>query len=427
MTLSELNSLLITNLTRVGSNRITGPEILAATQAIVSYFATQISDIIPDWASGLTFQTDGSDNGKYCTHPDSTGKKRIWETKTDDNIGHEPPTNPITTEDTYWLEVSASAGSSIQEWSAGVYGPGLVIVFHNHSVDGRGLYVLLEPIRPFTSSNIETEISGGQWEMISGGSGSGGGPAIDEKYANIAAMLADQVAQTEDALYFVADASTDATVDSGWALYQKLAATTASLTDYRKLSEEESLDVIFSQPDASPSVKGIAKLYSDLSSSNTDGSVTQAGVKTASDLKKDIANTSPTVVTVSGTLTINSVVGDLLTLDCGGRDESKFHLVIASTNISIRYTNMPVGALAILTFEVITAGNKNIRFEDKASLQNGRQSINDGKDAMVITGSATRINGIIAALKATQTGAENNASSPATTNEVVLIKFTENT
>lgn len=47
-----------------------------------------------------------------------------------------------------------------------------------------------------------------------------------------------------------------------------------------------------SVPDATPSVKGIAKLYSDLSASNTDGAVTQAGVKTVTDAKASLA--SPT-------------------------------------------------------------------------------------------------------------------------------------
>tara|TARA_R110000772_G_C13310332_1_gene440693 strand:- start:88759 stop:90138 length:1380 start_codon:yes stop_codon:yes gene_type:complete len=69
-------------------------------------------------------------------------------------------------------------------------------------------------------------------------------PAISDNYADIAALLAAQGSQTENYIYIVVDATTDATVDLGWALYQKLTATTAALTDYRKLSEEESLDVV---------------------------------------------------------------------------------------------------------------------------------------------------------------------------------------
>jgi hypothetical protein len=242
MTLNELNTSINTLLTRVGSNRINGSDVLTAVQQVISYFATQISEIIPEWEDSLTFQTDGSDAGKYCVYPDTNGKKRIWETVGDDNINNLPPSNPATTSNAYWSEVSASATAAIPEWAAGVYGPGLVIVFHNHSIDGRGLYALIEPTRPFASSNIETEITAGDWERI-GGTATGG-PAIDEEYADIAAMLADQANQEQDALYFVADASADATVDADWALYQKLAASTGAIGDYRKLSEKESLDVV---------------------------------------------------------------------------------------------------------------------------------------------------------------------------------------
>lgn len=89
------------------------------------------------------------------------------------------------------------------------------------------------------------------------------GPAISEKYANIAALIADQADQEEDALYFVLDASTDTTVDIGWALYQKLTASTGVIANYRKLSEEESLDVIFSSP-AWGSISGTLTDQTDL-------------------------------------------------------------------------------------------------------------------------------------------------------------------
>jgi len=168
MTLSELNSSLITLLTRVGSNRISGPDILEATQNIVEFFATEIADIIPDWTSILTFQTDGSDAGKYCKYADTNGKKRIFETKIDDNTNHLPPTDPVITENTYWIEVSASVSAAIPEWAAGVYGPNLIIVYHDHSVDGPGLYLLLEPVRPYASTDIEAETTAGDWQRLGG-------------------------------------------------------------------------------------------------------------------------------------------------------------------------------------------------------------------------------------------------------------------
>jgi hypothetical protein len=129
-------------------------------------FITAQHDVIPTWTALLEFNTDGSGNGAYCIHPDSNGAIRFWKTKTSANIGNEPPTNPATTEDTHWIEVSPSDRSAINEWSAGVYGDGLVIVYHNHSSFGPNLYVLLEPVRPYESTNIETEITAGDWASL---------------------------------------------------------------------------------------------------------------------------------------------------------------------------------------------------------------------------------------------------------------------
>jgi len=64
--------------------------------------------------------------------------------------------------------LSAASSSPIREWTAGLYGPGLIIVFHNHSVDGRGLYILTDPIRPFNSTNLETELTALKWEKLGG-------------------------------------------------------------------------------------------------------------------------------------------------------------------------------------------------------------------------------------------------------------------
>lgn len=127
---------------------------------------SSVDSVIPEWNSALTFQTDGTDDGKYCTYADTNGKKRIFETKTDDNtgLGHEPPSDPEITENTYWEEISQAGGSAIKEWEAGLYGAGLIIVHHNHSVDGIGLYLLTEAARPFASTNIETEIAAGKWK-----------------------------------------------------------------------------------------------------------------------------------------------------------------------------------------------------------------------------------------------------------------------
>lgn len=125
-----------------------------------------VVDIVPLWTIGATFNTDGTGDGQYCKHEDDDGNIRIFETKTDSNTGNAPPTDPEVTENTHWKEISPSSGSAIKEWAAGTYGEGLIIVYHNHSTFGRGLCILLEATRPFTSANIETEITSGKWAYI---------------------------------------------------------------------------------------------------------------------------------------------------------------------------------------------------------------------------------------------------------------------
>lgn len=70
---------------------------------------------------------------------------------------------------------------------------------------------------------------------------------IENTYATIADMLADQINQTDGYIQFVADASGDATVDAGYAYYEFLGGpleVQGQITDYRKLSEEESMNVV---------------------------------------------------------------------------------------------------------------------------------------------------------------------------------------
>lgn len=127
---------------------------------------SSVDDVIPDWNANLTFNTDGSGAGRYCTHPDMEGKKRIFETKIDNNTGNEPPTDPDETENASWEEISQSSGSGIKEWAPGIYGAGLVIVYHSHSTLGRLLCILIDPARPFNSTDIEAEITAGKWDFI---------------------------------------------------------------------------------------------------------------------------------------------------------------------------------------------------------------------------------------------------------------------
>lgn len=137
--------------------------------AIVDFITQALTSGIPDWTNLLTFQTDGTDAGTYCVWPDADDKIRFWKTKVDDNIGNEPPTNPLTTEDAYWIEVSPSDGSAIKEWAAGVYGSGYILVGFDHPLYGDGIWKLVEPVRPFNSTNIEDEIEEGKWVLFAGG------------------------------------------------------------------------------------------------------------------------------------------------------------------------------------------------------------------------------------------------------------------
>ena len=96
--------------------------------------------------------------------------------------------------------------------------------------------------------------------LLSSGAG-GSGMAIENTYPNIAGLLAAQADQRENKWYAVQDASADATVDTGWAIYQYLGTTVGNLTDYLKVAEQESLDVVINN--GSETVKGIFEEATD--------------------------------------------------------------------------------------------------------------------------------------------------------------------
>jgi hypothetical protein len=153
------------------AQRTIAQEILVF-DAIVDLVAQALTENIPEWTALLTFQTDGTDAGSYCIWPDTDDKIRFWKTKVDDNLNNEPPTNPLTTEDAFWIEVSPSDGSAIKEWAAGIYGSGLVIVFYEDL-----LYKLTEPTRPFESTDFVAERTAGTWKALSHWQGAWSWPA----------------------------------------------------------------------------------------------------------------------------------------------------------------------------------------------------------------------------------------------------------
>jgi hypothetical protein len=155
MTYTELVAFLNTNVTPP----VTDSQKLADNdKAVLDFLLNQNSDDFPDWTAGQTFNTDATGDGKYCKHPDTNGRKRIFETKTSGNTGNTPPTDPGVTENTHWIEISQSASASIPEYVPGVYGTGLKMVFFEDDI-----YKLQEPVRPFTSTNLLTELAAGKW------------------------------------------------------------------------------------------------------------------------------------------------------------------------------------------------------------------------------------------------------------------------
>jgi hypothetical protein len=67
---------------------------------------------------------------------------------------------------------------------------------------------------------------------------------IWEHYGTTAEMIAGQETQKAKGIFYVADATGDPSVGSGFAYYEYLGTTAGNLSDYRKLSEEESLDLV---------------------------------------------------------------------------------------------------------------------------------------------------------------------------------------
>ena len=107
---------------------------------------------------------------------------RFWRSKIDQNTGNQPPSDPRIAENTFWIEVSKAEANPIKEWSPGIYGAGLVIVFFNDS-----LLKLNNPVRPFESVDISQEILNEDWVYIScpNTNGQGGdSPGLNPSYVN---------------------------------------------------------------------------------------------------------------------------------------------------------------------------------------------------------------------------------------------------
>jgi hypothetical protein len=73
----------------------------------------------------------------------------------------------------------------------------------------------------------------------------GGGDNVHDSYDTMAEMIAAQADQVDGEYFVVIDASAHSTVDAGWAFFEYLGTNLGTEEDYRKLSEEESLDLVF--------------------------------------------------------------------------------------------------------------------------------------------------------------------------------------
>ncbi len=71
-----------------------------------------------------------------------------------------------------------------------------------------------------------------------------GGSGITKRYATYTALVADQANQIDKGIYHASDASGFSTVDAGYADFEYLGTTLGTEADYRKLSEEESMDIV---------------------------------------------------------------------------------------------------------------------------------------------------------------------------------------
>ena len=162
MTLAELRAYVLAQLA-APVNVVS--KIINVFNAVIDFIIQSDNTGIPAWLSTLTFNTDGTGDGSFCTYVDDDDKLRFWKTKTDGNINNPPPTGVGVTENTYWIEVSPANGSAIKEWTPGVFGDGLIIVFYDVNGDGTdpAFYKLNEAVRPYNSTNFTTELAAGKW------------------------------------------------------------------------------------------------------------------------------------------------------------------------------------------------------------------------------------------------------------------------
>jgi hypothetical protein len=165
-TIEQVRQYITDNIVGEPGNRLEVQEIQTAFLKILDQIGSQnFENTIAEWDAGTTYDTPATSetslNPAYADYLD-----RIWKSKIDSNTGNQPPSQPGTTEDSNWIEVSAAATGLLQDWKVGLFGEGLVLVYYSSANVSAGFFELQEQTRPFESTDFEAELTAGSWKQV---------------------------------------------------------------------------------------------------------------------------------------------------------------------------------------------------------------------------------------------------------------------
>lgn len=103
---------------------------------------------------------------------------RLFSSKVDGNQNNEPP---LEGENTYWIETSESMANGAPEYAPGTYLVSRAQVVKLNTVDNKYYQYILRATVPFISSNFDTELVAGNWQLL----GATGGGASDMTVVNV--------------------------------------------------------------------------------------------------------------------------------------------------------------------------------------------------------------------------------------------------
>lgn len=119
--------------------------------------------LVAEWENTKTYELDEL----------ATFGNRLWKSKDNGNLNNEPPSAPEVTENTWWIEQSPAEATKIPNYVTGtVFTETQVTVEDNGTI----LKLIVPEIElPFTTADLEAEITAGKWRVLGGESGGGGG------------------------------------------------------------------------------------------------------------------------------------------------------------------------------------------------------------------------------------------------------------